>query len=312
MRFGARMGYTGVGCTSVGYTSIGYTSIGYTSIGYTSINWGRLILKKRHMQYDYTNITEQPGTPVNDEQWARLHHRYGLALHHAGGRRVLEAACGTGLGLSALRTVADYLTSFDYAQSSFGALRSHQPNSDLVRADAQRLPFAGGSFDVVLCFEAVYYLARPAAFLADARRVLATNGMLLLGTSNPQWPAFVPGALTTHYPSAATLATLLANAGFRSVQLFGAFADEERSQRQQLVLGLRHFVLSHTPLSKLLERQPRLAALLQRASYGALRPLPAAIEAGEARRCFARTPLVPLSPHQAERQHRVLYALAQA
>ena len=84
-----------------------------------------------------------------------------------------------------------------------------------------------------------------------------------------------------------------ADAGFRSVQLFGAFADEERSHRQRLVLRLRRFVLDHTPLSRLLAQRPRLASLLQRASYGAMRPLPAAVEAEEARRCFARVPLVP-------------------
>ncbi len=264
------------------------------------------------MRHDYTNITEQPGTLVNDEQRARLHHRYGLALSYAEGRRVLEAACGTGLGLPALRTIAAHVTAFDYAQSSLGVIHSRQPTGCLARADAQRLPFASSSFDLVLCFEAIYYFPQPAAFLADALRVLAPNGLLLLGTSNPEWPAFVPGALTAHYPSADALATLLANAGFRRVQLFGAFADEERSRRQRLVLRLRRFVLGHTPLPRLLARQPLLASLLQRASYGALRPLPTAIEAAEARRCFAHVPLSPLSPRQPQRQHRVLYVLAHA
>ena len=262
------------------------------------------------MRTDYTPITEQPGARVSSEQWARLHHRYGLALDLAQGRRVLEAACGTGLGLPALRHVADSVAAFDYTQTVLETARRQQPGAALVRADAQALPVASHSVDLVLCFEAIYYLPRPAAFLAEAQRVLAAGGLLLLGTSNPAWPAFVSGPLALHYPSAATLATLLAEAGFQDVQLYGAFADAARSRRQRAAAVLRRLVLERTPLSSVLRRQPGLASLLQRAAYGALQKLPPAVEVDEARQIFARTPLVPLSRDQPARQHRVLYAVA--
>ncbi len=262
------------------------------------------------MLHDYTNITEQPDALVNSEQWARLHHRYGLALRYATKRRVLEAACGSGLGLPALRSVADSVAAFDYTQSMPDVAHSHQPAATLVRSDAQQLPFASHSVDLVLCFEAIYYLPHPAAFLAECRRVLAAGGELLVGTSNPNWSAFVPGALTQHYPDAAELSTLLVDAGFRHVELCGAFADEERSRRQQTLAVLRRFVLHRTPLSNLLRRQPRLAALLQRASYGPLRPLPPAVDADVARTILEEIPLAPLRPNQADRRHRVLYAIA--
>ena len=47
-----------------------------------------------------------------------------------------------------------------------------------VAADAGRLPFAAASFGAVLCLDLVHHLARPAAFFAEAARVLRSGGRL--------------------------------------------------------------------------------------------------------------------------------------
>ena len=47
-----------------------------------------------------------------------------------------------------------------------------------VAADAGRLPFAGGSFDAVVCLDLVHHLARPRDFFAEAARVLRPGGRL--------------------------------------------------------------------------------------------------------------------------------------
>jgi SAM-dependent methyltransferase len=47
-----------------------------------------------------------------------------------------------------------------------------------VAADAGRLPFAGGCFDVVVCLDLVHHLARPRDFFAEAARVLRPGGRL--------------------------------------------------------------------------------------------------------------------------------------
>ena len=47
-----------------------------------------------------------------------------------------------------------------------------------VAADAGRLPFAGASFDAVVCLDLVHHLARPRDFFAEAARVLRPGGRL--------------------------------------------------------------------------------------------------------------------------------------
>lgn len=45
--------------------------------------------------------------------------------------------------------------------------------------DAQRLPFADGSFDNVVLFDVLHHIERPLRFMAQAERVLAPGGRLI-------------------------------------------------------------------------------------------------------------------------------------
>ena len=53
-------------------------------------------------------------------------------------------------------------------------------NVTFERADAERLPYADGAFDLVTCRIAPHHFAAPARFLAEARRVLRPGGRLLV------------------------------------------------------------------------------------------------------------------------------------
>ena len=50
--------------------------------------------------------------------------------------------------------------------------------------DAQHLRFPDNSFDVVLLFEALYYLEDPVKFVSEAERVLRQRGVLNICTVN--------------------------------------------------------------------------------------------------------------------------------
>src|SRR5690606_6362202 len=127
-------------------------------------------------------------------------------------------------------------------------------------------------FDLLLCFEAIYYLPDYAAFLAECHRVLNPAGTLLICQSNPDWPDFVPGSLTTHYPPLPQLAACLARAGFREVQATGILPITATSPRQRLVNRVRRWV-THSGILPLLRP---LTHALQALSYGELHPLPKA------------------------------------
>ncbi len=73
-----------------------------------------------------------------------------------------------------------------------------------VRGVAERLPFAGGGFDGALMLWSLNHVARPAAALGEAARVLRPGGRLLVVLEEvlPTWGDLVFGRVATgRYPS---------------------------------------------------------------------------------------------------------------
>ena len=124
-------------------------------------------------------------------------------------KRVLEVAAGTGAVTRALaralpapiEIVATALNPpmLDRA-ATVGTLRP----VTWQQADAQQLPFADGSFDLVICqFGAMFFPDRPKAF-AEARRVLTPGGTLLFSVwgriENNDFANVVTNALSKRFP----------------------------------------------------------------------------------------------------------------
>lgn len=257
---------------------------------------------------DFLSITETPGALLTREQLGRMALRYSLAAKMAAGRRVLEVACGAGIGLGLLVGVARSLAACDYSTSALTlAHRSVGKQVMLTAADAQRLPYATGVFDLILCFEAIYYLPHPAAFLSECRRLLSAGGRLLLSTSNPDWPFFVPGALSVHYPSVPELARLLQEAGFQNIALYGSLpVERSRSPLETARARLRRLLLR----ASLFRRDHVLTRTLKRLGYGPLTPLPPLLPVS-LRVAEPLCELTPLRTDCPDPRHRVLFALAE-
>jgi ubiquinone/menaquinone biosynthesis C-methylase UbiE len=258
---------------------------------------------------DYTAITELPGSLLNREQFGRFVHRYALAGEQARSGRLLEVACGAGSGLGFVQQHARQVVGLDYTEAVLRLAQAHYgARIPLVRGDAQTIPFAAAAFDLILCFEAIYYLPDYRRFLTESRRVLAPGGTLLLCQSNPDWPDFVPGPLTTHYPSAPELASALAQAGFHNIQLFGALPTTSATPQQLLIHRLRRLVLS----SGLLPSEGPAAALLKRLTYGQLTPLPVELDIATTATDRFKLSIDRLDSTVLNRTHRVLYAFGEA
>ena len=257
--------------------------------------------------HDFLEITETPGALLNHEQLGRMVLRYSLAAELAAGCRVLEIACGAGLGLGLLCGVARSVAACDCSLAALAlAQRAADTQVAFSAADAQSLPFAACSFDLLLCFEAIYYLSHPAVFLNECRRLLAAGGRLLLSTSNPDWPYFAPGALSVSYPSATELLDLLRQAGFATVELYGSLPVDQSLSR----LGaMRAQVRRHLLRLRCFRRDNRLVRAIKRLSYGALTPLPTQLPAS-LRVAAPFESLSPLPLDRPDRRHRVLYLVA--
>ena len=171
----------------------------------------------------YRGIAELPSDGATGVQISMLYTRYQLAARLAQDGEVLEVACGPGVGLRYLAARARRVIGGDSDGGFLKLSRRHYgAHIPLACLDAHALPFRQSSFDVVILFEAIYYLQEVERFLEEARRVLRSGGALLICSANKERHGFEPSPLTVSYFSASELRRLLTHHGL-VVELFAAF-----------------------------------------------------------------------------------------
>jgi SAM-dependent methyltransferase len=250
---------------------------------------------------DYRAVTETAGVGITREALAMALTRYAFAAGFCDGKRVLEVACGIGQGLGLLGRRAARVFGGDYdARLLAGARRHYRERVGLVRLDAQALPFADRSFDVVILFEAIYYIVRPERFVGEARRILDRAGTLIVCSANPERADFNPSPFSTRYLSARELAELMRAEGF-ATQLAGAFPIDHSSVRGRAIATLRKAAIAMGLLPKTMKGKQ----LLKRLFMGRLVEAPAELDADSGR----VGDLIPLAPDQPATAFKVVFAV---
>lgn len=119
------------------------------------------------------------------EIWYEHMHRYAFAAPFCAGQQVLDAACGEGYGAALLARGASEVAGVDlsaaaiaHAQQRYGAAQ----NLEFHEANCTSLPFADNRFDRIVSFETLEHLEPQDEMLAEFRRVLKTDGLLLISS----------------------------------------------------------------------------------------------------------------------------------
>lgn len=140
-----------------------------------------------HVKDFYRNIEDYDWIPVTDrfrgpESFLhRFRERETLRLlaRHGGAGPLLDVGCGTGL---ILRHLPRGSTGLDINPRYLAKARLHAPDAVLVQGDAEALPFADGAFGTVVCTEVLEHVPDPAQAVAEIRRVLSPEGVLIGST----------------------------------------------------------------------------------------------------------------------------------
>jgi SAM-dependent methyltransferase len=242
-----------------------------------------------------------PGTRLSLKELLTICCRYYTAGRFAAGKKVLEVGCGAGLGLGYLSKKVQSVIGGDISDDALKEAHEHyQQRVELIRLDAQKLPFGDASFDIVLAMEVLYYLPRPEEFIAECRRVLSDDGTLVLSIGNKDYPAPPSQVYNLSVPELAALLRRHFNA-----EIFGAFPGDKNPARMKLrtrVLTTTGKVLSLFPGGKGL-----ISRLRNIANDRNLR-LPAELE--EKDMTAEDFKLTPIPTDYPDTRHMFLYAIA--
>lgn len=283
------------------------------------------------MNDDYSLITEAPGLKASQEQVARLYQRYHFARQFAEGQDVLEVACGSGIGLRYLAKVAKSVVGVDIDEKNVVLARKcydlkderdkklrswedgRQNNEGRPRSleisdkisvdlmDAHALDFSGGSFDLVLLYEAVYYLQDSQKFVSEAERVLREDGALIICTVNKDWEDFHPSSFTHKYFSVPELYEILKNK-FHKVEMYGGFPVDNKGIKNRVTSFIKRLAVNFN----LIPGSLKARAYLKRIFMGKLIPLPDEVYED-------MTPYeapVPIPVDKVNKDFKIIYAVA--
>ncbi len=148
---------------------------------------------------------------------------------------MLDLGCGDGRIAGALAAAGAEVDGVDPSEVALDRARAAQPGIEFVRpADDGALPFADGTFEVVVCINVLEHVADTQRLMSEARRVLAPGGRFAAAVPYNGRIAGAVAALTSferhHDPLDPTirfytrrsLAALLTEFGYGELEVAGA------------------------------------------------------------------------------------------
>jgi len=113
--------------------------------------------------------------------------------------RILDVGCGTGVLTRQLSQIASdpgNLAGVDLSESMLGVAREHCPGVEFHQCSATSLPFADGSFNVVVSSFMLMFTPEPEQVLREMYRLVAPGGRLVISIwqgleTNPVYLALV-------------------------------------------------------------------------------------------------------------------------
>lgn len=111
-------------------------------------------------------------------------HRYALAAEFAVGKDVLDIACGEGYGSMQLASLARSVVGVDIDPDTIAHACHHyrHPNLRFNVGSCVSIPLQSASVDIVISFETLEHFEEHRQFLAEVKRVLRPEGLLIISS----------------------------------------------------------------------------------------------------------------------------------
>ena len=135
----------------------------------------------------------RPGWQSSGDQLEAL-----VRAHLSPDSRVLDLGCGRGGVVELFWRDVKLAAGLDPDPPSLNEHRA--PGMPVLRGVGERLPFAVGSFDVIVCLWVLEHVSDPLAVLSEVRRVLRPGGHFVFLTPNVRNPLLLLNRLSKAMP----------------------------------------------------------------------------------------------------------------
>jgi SAM-dependent methyltransferase len=253
-------------------------------------------------EVDFVDVTEMPDEPISDEQLVRLIGRYKWATEYCAGSDVVEVGCGAGPGLGMLAAASRSLVAGDVSPAILNQARAHYGDRvPLGLFSGESLPYPDLSKDVIILFEAIYYLKDAQRFVTECRRVLRPGGYILLSTANKDLWDFHPSPHTYTYYGVTELGALLGSNKFDS-EFFGFQSTAGSPLRQRILRPVKRLAVA----TGLMPSTMRGKRLLRRLVFGPSVPMPRELSENDAPYLSPES----ISAESPDVSHKIIYCAA--
>lgn len=250
----------------------------------------------------YFDVTEISGEEISVEQLQRLHHRYFWARNFSKGLDVVEVGCGSGSGLELISNVATSLVAGDYDQEIIKiANKNNNSKFKIEKYDALNMPYANNSKDVIIIFEAIYYLKSLKLFIKECNRVLKKNGKILISTANKDLFDFSPSPKSVKYYGVLELNQNLSKTG--KVDFYGYLSTKDISLKQKIFRPLKQIITSLGLYPKTMKNKKFFKKII----FGKLIRMPKKLIGNE----FEYIEPSKIKNNEPDKLHKVIYCIYQ-
>lgn len=107
-------------------------------------------------------------------------------IHKSQTGRILDVGCGNGNLFSFLSNEQYELFGIDFSENMIAEAKKYfSEKASFFVADAEELPFADNTIDIITCNASFHHYVHPNTVLAEMKRVLKDGGKLLIGDPYP-------------------------------------------------------------------------------------------------------------------------------
>ena len=174
--------------------------------------------------------------------------------------------------------MAQSLEAGDYSEAILSIARQHYGVRIALRQfDAQYMPYDDNSKDVLIIFEALYYIPDADRFVKECARVLRPGGKVLVANANKDLFDFNPSPYTYVYHGVRELKALFERHKF-TTEFWGDTPLGSVSMKQKILRPVKKAVVSMGVMPKSMAAKKMLKKIV----FGALVKMPAEIDANTA------------------------------